>query len=100
MTRKTNKKPISRNYAVKSDDDPKTNKTNIQELCCKSDDDPKTNKKPISRNYAVKGDDDPKTNKKPISRSYAVKSDDDPKTKLLAGKLFYPIFFRGAITQN
>ena len=38
-------KPISRNYAVKSDDDPKTNK------------------KPISRNYAVKSDDDPKTNK-------------------------------------
>ena len=74
--------------------------------------------KPISRNYAVKSDDDPKTNKnqypgtmllkammiqkptKPISRNYAVKSDDDPKTKLLAGKLFYPIFFRGAITQN
>ena len=45
MTGKTNKKPISRNYAVKSDDDPKTNK------------------KPISRNYAIKSDDDPKTNK-------------------------------------
>ena len=55
-------KPISRSYAVKSDDDPRPTK-------------------PISRNYAVKSDDDPKTNKEPISRNYAVKSDDDPKTK-------------------
>ena len=58
-------KPIFRNYAVKSDDDPKTNK------------------KPISRSYAVKSDDDPKTNKKPISGSYAVKSDDDPKNQII-----------------
>ena len=46
MIQKTNKKPISRNYAVKGDDDPKTNK------------------KPISGNYAVKSDDDPKNNNK------------------------------------
>ena len=45
MIQKTNKKPISGNYAVKSDDDPKNQQ------------------KPISRNYAVKSDNDPKTNK-------------------------------------
>ena len=36
------------------------NKTNIPELCCKSDDDPKTNKTNILV-YAVKSDDDTKT---------------------------------------
>ena len=71
MTRKTNKKPIFRNYAVKSDDDPKTNKTNILV-------------------YAVKAIMTRKTNKKPISRNYAVKSDDDPKRKIIKPEnLFY-----------
>ena len=45
MTRKTNKKPISRNYAVKSDDDPKTNKTNILVYAIKSDNDSKDQQK-------------------------------------------------------
>ena len=45
MIQKTNKKPISGNYAVKSDDDPKNQQ------------------KPISRNYAVKSDNDPKPTK-------------------------------------
>ena len=38
MMAKDQQKPISRNYAVKSDDDPKTNKTNILVYAVKSDD--------------------------------------------------------------
>jgi hypothetical protein len=38
---KNQTKPIPRNYAVKSDDDPKTNKPNIPVYAIKSDDDEK-----------------------------------------------------------
>ena len=37
MMSKDQQKPISRNYAVKSDDVPKTNKTNILVYALKSD---------------------------------------------------------------
>ena len=44
MMAKDQQKPISRNYAVKSDDDPKTNKTNILVYALKSDDGEKPTK--------------------------------------------------------
>ena len=72
MMAKDQQKPISRNYAVKSDDDPKTNKTNILVYALKAMM-AKNRTKPISRNYAVKSDNDPKTNK-PISLSMLLKA--------------------------
>ena len=60
MLAKDQQKPISRSYALKGDDVPKTNKTNILVYALKSDDGEKPTK-PISRSYAIKGDDVPKT---------------------------------------
>ena len=94
MIQKPTKKPISRNYAVKSDDDPKNQQNQYPgAMLSKAMMIQKPTKKPISRNYAVKSDDDPKTNKKPISRNYAVKSDDDPKNQIIhSGRFFIQIF--------
>jgi hypothetical protein len=72
------------------------NQSNIRNYAVRSDDDPK-NQKPISRNYAVKSDDDPKT--KTNTLAYAVKSDDGRNQQTLKpGTITY--FFWEASPQH
>ena len=87
MMAKDQQKPISGNYAVKSDDDPKTNKTNILVYALKSDDGERPTKTNIQelcykKRWCFK-------NQQTNILVYAVKGDDDKKTELLKpGKSF------------